>query len=1072
MTSALACAATSATGRRRCPSPSRGAWRRVGQVSGATNQEVPPARAPTGLPAWRSVSVESLGTVGAHLSARPALSGRRKSPRRWASSILAAIAAFCAATLAIVTNWATALPIPGWLSWLTVGAHLWWLVVFLGTMTCLLAARTAHLSRLNPGDSLSMLSVGEHSVVPSGGTTIGSVTVQSSLSGVTVVAPGGIVALPASNGEHTPKCDKLRIGNLPIVPACFQARAELADIQHAFTNVDQHVPICSLIGLPGTGKTQLAAEYVRSSLAASYRLVGWVSAQTNDELVAGLADIACALGVADQSGDSMISAQRLRAYLQNSQDEVLLIFDNAADVDELIHYLPSAGCVNIIVTSVNRSFAELGHEIEVQPFSAVQSLSYLQARTGREVTEESHATDIAEALGHLPLALAQAASVIRYQQIDYATYLARLRGMPVRDVLPQRPGDPYPRGAADAILLSVESATKIVDHKLAIRILTFMSMLSPAGASRLLLRQLVRDDRVSARILTLILRQFRAAAGPTLSRLVDYINDGQHSRFEIRVDETLERLVALSLLSWDSSASSVIIHPLTARVIREQSKARGARLRNFAKVAKQLGEQRMCEHEFWKQRELGAELVRHALTLWELSLVGTDPHAIRKKFAICAPLVNWSARFLTEVGDLLRAVEIGQKILADCGRILSESDGVTLSVRHTLAFAYRSAEDLNNAITLYEEIFQAHNQIAGPDNPDTLTARNNLAKAYADGGQVDKAITIFEAALADLERVLGSEHLHTLRTRDNLAQAYLSSGQLDKGIDLCMNTLDERERVLSTDHPDSLSSRNNLGVACLSLGLLDVAISLLESAVTELERSLGSGHPKTLDTRSNLASAHKSSGNFDQAISFYASVLSDQERELGSDHPRTLNARIALGDAFVAAKQFENAIPLLKSVLADFERLLPVDNIGICVARGRLASVYQASERFDEAILLFEAAYADLEHEFHSDNPSALVTRGELANSYRAAGDFDKAIPMFEIAVADLERVLGTDNPNTLVTRHNLAYACRESGQLNKAIDIFETVLADSDRVFGDDKNPFTLTVRKNLEATRVENAR
>ena len=64
---------------------------------------------------------------------------------------------------------------------------------------------------------------------------------------------------------------------------------------------------------------------------------------------------------------------------------------------------------------------------------------------------------MAEELGFLPLALAQAAAVIAAQQLDYGTYLGRLRSLRVESTCPRRTGTRTRRGAAEAVLLALNS---------------------------------------------------------------------------------------------------------------------------------------------------------------------------------------------------------------------------------------------------------------------------------------------------------------------------------------------------------------------------------------------------------------------------------------------------------------------------------------------------------------------------------------------------------------------------------------------------------------------------------------
>ena len=51
----------------------------------------------------------------------------------------------------------------------------------------------------------------------------------------------------------------------------------------------------------------------------------------------------------------------------------------------------------------------------------------------------------------------QAAAVIAAQHLSYATYLERLRRLPVADLLAPEEAGEYPRGVAAAVLLSLEA---------------------------------------------------------------------------------------------------------------------------------------------------------------------------------------------------------------------------------------------------------------------------------------------------------------------------------------------------------------------------------------------------------------------------------------------------------------------------------------------------------------------------------------------------------------------------------------------------------------------------------------
>ena len=241
----------------------------------------------------------------------------------------------------------------------------------------------------------------------------------------------------------------------------------------------------------------MAAAYARRAITDRVGLVAWVSADDHGRLLAGLGEVAYRLGVATPTGIRRISAGRLRDELAARSETAVLVLDNATDPQDVSRYVPAVGATRVIITSTDLgAFDRAGADVPVDRFDRGQSLAYLQARTG--LSDQEASGRVAEELDDLPLAIAQAASVIMRESLSYRDYLDRFHALALDEVLPVDRGDRYPDGLARAIVLSID-AVQAADHsELTKQTLAATALLAADGVSRPVLASILGADRDTA----------------------------------------------------------------------------------------------------------------------------------------------------------------------------------------------------------------------------------------------------------------------------------------------------------------------------------------------------------------------------------------------------------------------------------------------------------------------------------------------------------------------------------------------------------------------------------------------
>ena len=656
-----------------------------------------------------------------------------------------------------------------------------------------------------------------------------------------------------------------RVGVVPLRADCFQDRVVADELAAAVDATGAVVVTQVLSGLGGVGKTQLAAQYAERLWADDrVDLLVWITAGSREAIVSGYADAAVEVAGAE-AGDAERAARKLLAWLAETPRRWLVVLDDVRDPADLRGlWPPRYGSGRVVVTTRRRDAALSGagrRVVDVGLFSPDEAVAYLDSKLADHPQQSVGAPELAEDLGFLPLALAQAAAYMTDRNLTCVDYRARLadRRRRLHDLVPDASGlpDDHQATVAAAWSMSIELADQLAPVGLARPLLEFASMLDPNG--------------IPARVFT-------------SSAVLAYLADSRDTEAVV-ADEARDALHCLHRLSLvtidvDSPHRTVRAHSLVQRATRER----------FAesKLAKVAGSAADALLEVWPrvERDPGVGQALRANT------EALHTHAAARLWHPDCHLVLFRAgRSFGETGLVAAAVTYFEDLHVVAAQMLGPNHLDTLATRHNVAYWRGEVGDVTGAVKALEEVLADELRVLGSDHPDTLITRGNLARWRGEAGDVAGAVNDFEGVLADQLRILGPDHRHTLITRHESAYWRGVVGDVTGAVKALEEVLADELRVLGSNHPDTLTSRRSLARWRGEAGDVVGAVSAFEGVLADQLRILGPDHPHTLITRHNLAYWRGEAGDIAGAVKALEAVLADRVRVLGPDHPHTLTAR-------------------------------------------------------------------------------------------------------------------------------------------------------------------------------------
>ncbi|MER6349788.1 tetratricopeptide repeat protein [Streptomyces sp. NPDC001595] len=854
-----------------------------------------------------------------------------------------------------------------------------------------------------------------------------------------------------------------RVGVIPSKARSFQHRKEAGRLSAAVEAGGTAVLSQVLTGMGGVGKTQLAADYARAAWdEGAVDVLVWVTASAQSAVVSAYAQAGVELCRADPEHPEQAARQFLASLAHRPGQRPcrwLVVLDDVADPNDLIVHAgdtgsrfslwpPASPHGRTLLTTRRRDAALFGDgrkRIEVGLFTPDESLAYLTAALHAQGRSEpaDQLTALGVDLGHLPLALAQAAAYLIDSSETAAGYRTLLadRATKLAHLAPDSLPDEQATVLAAAWSLSIERA----------------DTLRPAGLARpmLHLAALLDANGIPQSVLTSEPARAHLAAHRTATCPVPETSP-------VSPRDAVGALRALHRLSLvdhqpDTTLQPVRVHQLIQRATRDthtpDQHDQTARTAADALLA------------VWPDNERDTDLA--------LSLRANSYALVRHaEDALCRPadgahvVLFRAGTSLGATGHITAAVDYYERLADTIRHRLGGKHPDTLIARQNLAHWRGREGNVTDAIAELEAVREDMASVSGEASITTLTARANHAYWRGENGDAAGAVADLEVLVEEMNQSLGHSHSHTLTVRYNLALWRMSTGDVTGAVTDLARLIQEMTEALGPDDYRTLLGRGTLARWQGELGEAAEATVILEQVAQRMGQVLGPVHPHTLTTRQYLAINKELEGDTAGATVTFQHLLTDLERLRDPEDPMLLTVQRQLADCRGDAGDAAGAVDAFRKLLQTTTRLFAPAHPEVVLVRHRLAHWRGMAGDAAGAADAYKELLADLLSTLEPDHPHVLETRSQIAIWQDQAGDSAGAVTALREALRDKVQLFGPEHPETLATREMLANARAMAGDASAAADDLEEVLAVRTRLSGHDA-PDTLVTRRNLATWR-----
>jgi tetratricopeptide (TPR) repeat protein len=651
---------------------------------------------------------------------------------------------------------------------------------------------------------------------------------------------------------------------------------ELSDLRHSLNSDQPSRRVQVICGLGGVGKTQLALEFLYRN-KEQYRIVWWINADEPATLALGYAKLATQLGMHIPEGTSLDDIRHALRRRLNELSSWLLVFDNAAGVEDVKNYIPQDRKGHVLITSRNPNWESIARSFPLKPMKRVDSVQFLMNRTGHKKPDTAVGM-LAQALGDLPLAMEQAAACIERTRIDFGGYLKRFETQWAELLGQVRPSGDYPDSVEMTWDISFRQLQEESPHSA--DLLNLLSFLAPDGIPRALLRD-------GAMILP--------------ENMAGLVSD------ELAMDEALAALRTYSLI--DGDGRTIGVHRLVGALVRDRL-APDERARWAESVIKMMAATFQFDSADLVSWDRCAELLPHAMAAtWHAQANSAAPRAT-------VQVLDDAGRYLMKRAQYIEAKGLFERAMALASSFYGETHPQVAAIANNLGRVHRQLGNLEDAKGCFERSMSIDQQVYGEADPHMAAVFNNYGIVLQQSGDTEGARQQFEWALATYQSHYGADHPKVASVMNNLGYVLKGSGDLSGGEEHFRKALEIARASYGENHPNVASILVNLGIVQRLAGNHEEAKANLERALEISESACGAMHPSVARACGHLGGVMQDLKQIGLARSYLERALQVDESFYGPAHPNIAGRAIQLARVLRMLQDREGAEMLFERATA------------------------------------------------------------------------------------------------------------------------------------------------------------